>query len=207
MAPEDPKQVTAELWDALENLRSERICLANKDLFRSGESSRGVYLVEEGEVRLFLSSASGRERLAETVGPGAILGLSEAMSGEAHKLTAQASGKAQVSFVLRPDLINFLRKNPAFCMQLVRLLSENLHTLYHRFMVESVAASRSRKNKGQNSASQIGLRHLNLDKADQLNFQGKLTDDYQENFRASQVYGSLKITVTCVWISTGSPLR
>jgi CRP/FNR family transcriptional regulator, dissimilatory nitrate respiration regulator len=160
VAQEDPKQVTAELWMALESLRSERICLASRALFRNGETSRGVYLVEEGEVQLLLSSAGGRERLLETVGPGTILGLSEAMSGEAHKLTAQAAGRTQVSFVRRPDLINFLRKNPALCMQLVHLLSENLHSLYHLFVMESVSASRPR-SKGRESTPGIGIRRVN----------------------------------------------
>jgi CRP-like cAMP-binding protein len=153
---EDCQQITAELWRALQNLRSERIYLSGQPLFRTGEHTRGLYLVEEGEVCLFLCSTSGRERLMHKVGPGVILGLHEAMSGEAHKLTAQATGQTQVSFVRCPDLMNFLRQNPIYCMQIVQLLSEDLHSLYHRFVLESSAASRGRKKHG---GGRSGHRH------------------------------------------------
>jgi hypothetical protein len=59
--------------------------------------------------------------------------LSEAISGGPHKLAAVAVDCAQVAFVSREDLLPFLQQNQLFCMQLVQLLSEDLHSLYHRF--------------------------------------------------------------------------
>jgi len=142
-------QLASHLWGALEGIRSERIYSVGKPLFRSGQRARGIYMVEEGEVRLVFDSDSGGGRLFEKAGPGVILGLSEAMSGDNHKLTAESEGQTQVSFIERNALLAFLRSNPALCMQVVRMLSEDLHVLYHRFVVEGGSATRSRKLRAE----------------------------------------------------------
>jgi CRP-like cAMP-binding protein len=126
-----------ELWAALDGVRSPSCYAGGKRLFHYGEPARGLYVVEKGNINLFLSSESGNEQLFETVGPGSVLGLSEAISGATHKLTAVAGCRAEVSFINRQELLRLLRQNPACCMQLVRLLSEDLHLLYHRFQCNS----------------------------------------------------------------------
>jgi CRP-like cAMP-binding protein len=121
-----------ELWHALLGIRSPQTYSPDKPLFACGQPTRGVYLVEKGKVKLFLCSEPGAPSFDE-VGPGSVLGLSEAISGTSHKLTAVASDRAQISFVDRKDLLTFLQQNQFLCLQLVRLLSEDLHLLYHRF--------------------------------------------------------------------------
>ena len=131
MATYPANSLCEEVWNTLSRMRSPASYAAGESLFRYGDPARGLYMVEKGTVNLLLSGE--REQLFESVGPGALLGLSEAISGGAHKLTAVAANQVEVAFIPRQDLLNCLRENPACCMQLVRRLSENLHTLYQRF--------------------------------------------------------------------------
>jgi len=138
--------LASDLWNALQSLRSERIYANGKSLFEFGQPSQGIYLLEEGEVRLIFQSGKDRPKTFETVGPGAILGLCEAMCGGPHQLCAEARGQAQVSFVERGQLLRILKNKPEFCMQVVRMLSEDLHVLYYHARAEG-AGQRSRKGK------------------------------------------------------------
>lgn len=121
-----------ELWSALLGLRRPTTYPPGKPLFSCDQLTRGIYLVEKGRVKLFLCSETTGASFDEA-GPGSVLGLSEAISGGKHKLTAVAVDCAQVAFVSRDDLLAFLQQNQGYCMELVQFLSEDLHLLYHRF--------------------------------------------------------------------------
>jgi CRP-like cAMP-binding protein len=115
-------------------------------LFQRGQPALGVYLVEKGEVRLRLYAEVQGHLGFDLAGPGAALGLSEVLTGETHKLTAEAIRPTQVSYIERNDLLQFLREHHECCLQVVHMLSEDLHGLYRRFRSEEgVRGSRTRK--------------------------------------------------------------
>jgi len=124
--------VPETLWAALAVDREAQAYPAGAQLFNSGEACRGVYLIAEGCVDLHLSGSNQAEDSLERVGSGSMLGLSEALCGGVHKLTACTKTEAQVIFVGRTELLRVLRRDPNLCMQLVRLLSEDLHVLYRK---------------------------------------------------------------------------
>ncbi len=95
--------------------------------------SREFTWVESGEVRVLLPNSQHEKQLLEVVGPETMLGLSENMSGETYRVTAEARDRATVSFIPRENFIEFLREHGDFSMQVVRLLSEDLHGLYQKF--------------------------------------------------------------------------
>jgi CRP-like cAMP-binding protein len=136
----------SELRRALKRGASKQVYPRGKVLFRCGQPPRGVYLVEKGEVNLFLPSPTSSGPVFEKAGPGTLLGLSEAVSGDSHKLRAEAACPTSVLFVSREALLHCLRRNPAHCMQIVRLLSEDLHLLYHRF--RSAKGTLRRRRRG-----------------------------------------------------------
>ncbi len=143
MAAQNPRQ--ADLWQALGALKTRRVFPQGSTLFQRGSPARGVYRIEKGEVRVLLPSSAHAQPAFEMAGPGAVLGLSESMSGVNHKLTALAASHTEVSYVDGQDLMNFLGDHRECCMQIVRLLSENLHALYHKFRVVGGVAVRARK--------------------------------------------------------------
>lgn len=125
--------MSAELRSTLRSMASKQTYLKGKTLFRNGQPPQGVYLVEKGEVNLFLPSGTSAGPVFEKAGAGTLLGLSEALSGENHKLRAEAACPTEVSYVSREALLECLRQSRVCCIQIVRLLSEDLHLLYHRF--------------------------------------------------------------------------
>ncbi len=101
-------------------------------------------MVESGEVRVLLPTGPNQRQLLEVSGPGTMLGLSENMTGENYRVTAEAGDETTAVFVPREELLSFLREHCDFCMQVVRLLSEDLHGLYDKFRSISAHPGRPR---------------------------------------------------------------
>ena len=79
-----------------------------------------------------------------------MLGLSESVSGHDYKVTAEAADQTRVSYIERQKLMAFLRDHCDICMEIVRLLSEDLHALYHRFRTLNEATAGGRKKSTRN---------------------------------------------------------
>ena len=114
-------------------------------LFNEGRHARGVFVLCQGRAKLSVSSKEeGSKRLMLRVaGPGEVLGLSATMSGKPYEVTAEMLDEAQVAFIRRKDLLRFLREHREACLQVVHLLSQDLHIAYDR--VRSMGLSHSRR--------------------------------------------------------------
>ena len=132
MAGDLPNAAHTDLWHALERLKRSRHYQQHDLLFRDGDLCAGIYLVESGEIDLLVAARRKHHRIFDTARAGSILGLCEAMSGSPHKLTAEAVGPVEVSYIERMALMKYLSKHCEVCMQIVALLSEDLHGLYRR---------------------------------------------------------------------------
>ena len=139
MAEDFSNQLPANLWNLLQPVPTRRTFAPHKILFQPGQTAKGVYLLESGSVDLFFSSSPRHRELFATVGASTILGLSETISGGRYKLIAQAAERTQASFVSRSELLKFLRQNQVFCLQIVLLLSEDLHQIYFKIRNDSRA--------------------------------------------------------------------
>ncbi len=140
-----PSKLSPDLWEALHEIKSVRIYPKGARLFQQGTAVSGAFVIESGEVRVLLPTAQSRLQLLEIAGPGTILGLSESMSGEKYRVTAEAGDHTTVAFIPRDSFVDFLRDHGDFCMQVVRLLSEDLHGLYHKFRSISAHPGRPRR--------------------------------------------------------------
>lgn len=140
-----PAKLSPDLWEALHGIKSVRVYAKGARLFQQGTEVSGVYVVESGLVRVLLPTAQSRLQLLEIAGPGSVLGLSESMSGDRYRVTAEAGDHTTVAFIPRESFVDFLRDHCDFCMQVVRLLSEDLHGLYHKFRSISAHPGRPRR--------------------------------------------------------------
>jgi CRP-like cAMP-binding protein len=138
-------KLSPDLYQALHGIKSVKVYSKGATLFRRGMPVNGVYVVDSGRVRILLPTLQSRPQLLEIAGPGTILGLSETMSGDNYRVTAQADDHVTASFISRDGFLEFLRLNCDYCMQIVRLLSEDLHSLYHRFRSLSARPGRPRR--------------------------------------------------------------
>jgi len=131
--PPKPSKLSAEFLKALCEQRRCQNFPEGSMLFQQGFPATGVYLVESGEVRILLPTGQRQRQLLEVVGTGTLLGLSETMSGERHRITAVAGGRTAAVYTPREEFFALLEKNTEFSVEILRLLSEDLHVLYHKF--------------------------------------------------------------------------
>ena len=138
-------RLSQEMEQALRGLMTSHVFPRGAALYQQGTVAAGIYLVEKGAVRVLLPAGENQNQLLEVVGAGAILGLSESMSGDRYRVTAEADEQTIAAFIPRKIFLDFLDGHHEFCMQVVRLLSENLHGLYHKFRSVSAHPGRPRR--------------------------------------------------------------
>lgn len=120
-------------------------------VYRQGRPVRGVFLLKKGRARILLGE--GPIGLAlHVAGPGTILGLGETMSGNAYEATVETLEPCEIAFLRREDFLGYLRQNCGICLQLVQLLSEDLHQLYEQYRTIGGPATRTRKPRSNGSA-------------------------------------------------------
>lgn len=122
-----------DLLQALNAIKSIRVFHEGAPLYQQGAMVSGIYVVESGEVRVLLPTGQNQKQLLEVLGPGSVLGLSENLSGESYRVTTEAGEETMTAFVPRDEFLGLLREHNDFSMQVVRLLSEELHGLYRKF--------------------------------------------------------------------------
>jgi CRP/FNR family transcriptional regulator, cyclic AMP receptor protein len=133
----------AEALKAFDALKSIAIYPRGSALFREGAQPKGIFVLCDGRARLTVCSESGRRMTVRIAGPGEILGLSACLAGTPHELTAELLDNAQIAMVKRKDLMGFLHDHREACMQVVSLLSQDLHLAYDR--VRAVGMGKSRR--------------------------------------------------------------
>jgi CRP-like cAMP-binding protein len=138
-------RLSQETADDLREFMTPREFPKGATLFKRGTPPSGIYLIETGTVRLLLPTGEDKNQLLEVVGAGTLLGLSDNMAGEHYRVTAEAEEPTTAAFIGREAFLDFLSLHQDFCMQVIHLLSENLHGLYHKFRSVSVHPGRPRR--------------------------------------------------------------
>jgi CRP-like cAMP-binding protein len=137
-----PNVLPEDMWVVLRELGKMRDYAKGALLFSAQEAPKGVYLIDKGAVGINWPSPVRKKVREQLVGQGALLGLSESITGEDHKFTAKALEDSRTWFVERQDFLKFLHQNQALCLRVIRLLSEDLHQLYHNFQSNSRVTAR-----------------------------------------------------------------
>jgi len=124
-------------------LRPDRLfCDLPADALEAFDAIKVVNTYPRGTI-LFREGHPGKRLTLRTAGAGEVLGLSALLSGASYELTAELLENSQVVTVKRKDLLRFLRDHREACLQVVHLLSQDLHVAYDR--VRSVGLGRTRK--------------------------------------------------------------
>ena len=131
-----------ESLKAFDEIKSLATYSRNTILFAEGRPVRGIYLLCDGRAKLSICSHGGKRLTMRVAGPGEVLGLGAALSNTPYQLTAELLDTSQAVFIRRKELMKFLREHPVVCLQLVRMLSQDLHGAYER--VRTIAMVRTR---------------------------------------------------------------
>ncbi|HET7748539.1 MAG TPA: cyclic nucleotide-binding domain-containing protein [Terriglobales bacterium] len=141
--------IQPDLLHAFEGAAQVRHYRPGTTVYRRGRPVRGVFLIQKGRARLRLGEGGLGLHVA---GAGSVLGLGETMSGCPYDATAETVEPCDIAFLRREDFLAYLRQNCTLCMQLVQLLSEDLHQLYQQYRTIGGPATRARKTQASGSS-------------------------------------------------------
>jgi CRP-like cAMP-binding protein len=97
-------------------------------LFQRGDRASAFYIVTEGQVRLFLESRGGEEKMLAFMGPGQV--FAEAvmfMEGPTYPVSAGATEATALVSILNKDFLAALKDDTRTCLRLLAGLSQRLH--------------------------------------------------------------------------------
>ncbi|MFY9745854.1 MAG: Crp/Fnr family transcriptional regulator [Acidobacteriaceae bacterium] len=98
-------------------------CQGNTVLFAEEQPPRAVFLLLVGRVKLCMNSIEGRRLILGIVGPGEILGLTSAISGAPHGITAETQMPCVMASVHLQSFLDFLLSDPVASQNAARQLS------------------------------------------------------------------------------------
>ena len=98
-------------------------------LFLEGQPCEGMFLLTHGSVRIFKSSASGREILLTTETAPASIAEIPVFDGGNYPATAAAVDDVTAYLILKADFERLCRENPDLALKLLTVIGKRLRTL------------------------------------------------------------------------------
>jgi CRP/FNR family transcriptional regulator, cyclic AMP receptor protein len=107
--------------------RAKPISLAaHQTLFLAGDPGDGCYRINEGLLKISLTSPTGAERILAILGPGSIIGDMAMIDGRPRSAAVSALRDCKLSFVSRALFDDAVAKHPEIYKYLLILLAERL---------------------------------------------------------------------------------
>src|SRR5271165_4749654 len=102
---------------------------AGQSVFGEGEPCAGLYVVQSGNVRIFKSSAGGREQVLSIDGPGSSIAELPVFDGGNYPASAQAISDSTLFFFSRQDFQALCLQHPQVALKVLRVIGGRLRTL------------------------------------------------------------------------------
>jgi CRP/FNR family cyclic AMP-dependent transcriptional regulator len=118
----------AELLDALAALGHTRAYPKGTIVVTEGEPALSMYLVHEGQMRVFVSDEDGREVELNVIGPGEYFG--ELMLGsQVRTATVQTTTRAKLTMITRAEFEQALGERPSLAFHVIQHLIDRVRQL------------------------------------------------------------------------------
>ena len=98
-------------------------------VFTEGEPCAGLYVVESGHIRIFKSSASGREQVLSIDGPGSSVAELPVFDGGNYPASVSAVDDATLLFVSKQDFQALCMAHPQVALKVLRVVGARLRRL------------------------------------------------------------------------------
>jgi len=102
---------------------------AGELIFGEGDPCSGLYVVESGEVRIFKTSAGGREQVLTIERAGNSIAELPVFDGGAYPASAAAAADAVVLFISRGDFRALCLEHPEVALKVLRMVGLRLRRL------------------------------------------------------------------------------
>jgi CRP/FNR family transcriptional regulator len=108
---------------------SLRSFVAGDFLFSEGDPCAGLYIVMKGAVRIFKTSASGREQVLSVEGPGGSIAELPVFDGGPYPASAAAMQSSELIFLSRGDFRAICLENPEVSLKVLQVVGARLRRL------------------------------------------------------------------------------
>ncbi len=98
-------------------------------IFSEGDNCTGLYVVQTGSVRIFKSSAGGREQVLSIDGPGSSIAELPVFDGGTYPASAQALKDSTLLFFSRTDFHTLCLQHPQVALKVLRVIGGRLRRL------------------------------------------------------------------------------
>jgi CRP/FNR family transcriptional regulator, cyclic AMP receptor protein len=102
---------------------------AGEQIFGEGEPCQGLYVVETGRVKIFKTSAGGREQVLSIDGPGSSVAELPVFDGGNYPASASAVTDSAMVFVSRQDFQSLCMEYPTVALKVLKVVGGRLRRL------------------------------------------------------------------------------
>ncbi|MFG6115623.1 Crp/Fnr family transcriptional regulator [Halobacillus sp. MO56] len=95
-------------------------------IYRAGDPSESLYIVNTGSVRIYRISDSGKEQMVRLLQPGYFTGEYALFSESLHESYAEATEPVTICTIQRKELQNFLMRYPSIALKILRTYARRL---------------------------------------------------------------------------------
>jgi CRP/FNR family transcriptional regulator len=138
--PRLPKNLSAQLFAGAASRHLE----AGEALFVAGDTGDGCYRLEQGLVKVIITSLRGEERILAILGPGAIVGELSVIDGGPRSASVVAVKECELSFVSRAAFKECTQQYPEIYHYLVDVLAARLRETDDALVAASFLTVKSR---------------------------------------------------------------
>jgi CRP/FNR family transcriptional regulator len=114
-------------------------------LFVEDETPKSIFVVCSGRIKLSVASREGKTVILRIAGAGDLLGLSAALSGNTHEMSAEVIEPCRAKMVRAKDFLAFLEKYPEASREATRCILDEYQTTFSnmcRLALPTTAAGR-----------------------------------------------------------------
>ncbi len=98
-------------------------------VFAEGDACAGLYVVESGSVKIFKSSAGGREQILAVETPGHTVAELPVFDGGKYPASVAAVNRTTLLFVSKQDFYSLCLEHPKVALKVLRAVGRRLRTL------------------------------------------------------------------------------
>ena len=100
-------------------------------LFVEDETPKSIFVIVSGRVKLSVTSKEGKTVILRIAGAGDLLGLSAALSGNAHEMSAEVVEPCRVKVIRAKDFLAFMQKYPEASREATRCILSEYQTTFN----------------------------------------------------------------------------
>jgi CRP/FNR family transcriptional regulator len=115
--------------DAIKPLFSDKTVQRGEVILREGEASDTLFFVAAGAVKIFKTSAQGKEQILSIARPGEALNDIPVFDGETNPVNAQALGPVTLVSIKKEKLQSILQQYPNVALNTNKVLAQRMRML------------------------------------------------------------------------------